>query len=309
MSGLTLCIGSKNLSSWSLRPWLLMRHHGLPFKEIVVALDRPETHERILERSPSGRVPVLLHGRLRVWESLAICEYLAETFALPGAWPMDPAARAFARSVAHEMHSGFADLRRELPFNATRRPATAPVSAAAGADIDRVRAIWSEARSRFGWQGDWLLGPFGIVDAMFAPVALRFAGYAISLGPTETEYVQRVLKHPAIEEWIEAAAQEQPAREAPAALAEPPQKAKTRAAEATAEPVPAKAQPAAVPPPAPAVAAVAAADGDHDDIGEDEMPPGPVKRTPPLQQKARPVAKDVPPPAGDRVRSFILPPD
>ncbi len=219
MSGLTLCIGSKNLSSWSLRPWLFLRHHGLPFKEILIPLDQPETRVRLMAHSPSGRVPALYHGDLRVWESIAICEYAAETFALPGAWPLKPAARAFARSVAHEMHSGFADLRRELPFNATRDPAPVTVSAAAQADIERVCTIWREARSRFGWLGDWLFGSFGIADAMFAPVALRFAAYDVPLEATERDYVRCVLAHPAVQQWIEAAAMEVPPPAAQAAHA------------------------------------------------------------------------------------------
>jgi len=210
MNPMTLYIGSKRLSSWSLRPWLLMRHHELTFAERVIALDTPETHAQILLHSPSGRVPALVHGEIRVWESLAICEYLAETFALPRAWPLDPAARAMARAIAHEMHSGFADLRRELPFIATRAPARTTISPAVEADIARIRQIWREARRQYGTDGEWLFGKFGIADAMYAPVAIRFFLYDIPLDGAERDYMHSVIMHPAVQEWMEAATLEQP---------------------------------------------------------------------------------------------------
>jgi glutathione S-transferase len=209
MSPMTLYIGSKRLSSWSLRPWLLIRHHELPFGEAVIALDTPETQARILSHSPSGRVPALAHGDIRVWESLAICEYLAETFALPRAWPLQPAARALARSIAHEMHSGFADLRRELPFNASRAPGRTTISPAVEADIARIRQIWRETRRQYGTDGEWLFGKFGIVDAMYAPVAIRFFIYDIPLDGIERDYMHSVILHPAVQEWMEAATLEQ----------------------------------------------------------------------------------------------------
>jgi len=213
MSALTLVIGSKTFSSWSLRPWLLLKHHQVPFQETLVTLNAPDTAARILEHSPSGKVPVLLHGERRVWESLAICEYAAETFLLPAAWPMDPAARSFARSAAAEMHAGFSDLRRELPFEANREPGHKSCSARAAADIQRIRDLWREARTRYGRGGQWLCGRFGIIDAMFAPVALRFFVYDIPLEGAEAEYVDTVVLHPAIQAWMEAATLEQPLRE------------------------------------------------------------------------------------------------
>ncbi len=213
MSALTLVIGSKTFSSWSLRPWLLLKHHQVPFEEKVIALNAPDTAERIRTYSPSGKVPVLLHGERCVWESLAICEYAAETFLLPAAWPMDPAARSFARSAAAEMHAGFPDLRRELPFEANRDPEHKSCSAKTTADIQRVRDLWREARTQFGRGGQWLCGRFGIIDAMFAPVALRFFVYDIPLDGPEAEYVDTVVLHPAIQAWMEAATLEQPLRE------------------------------------------------------------------------------------------------
>lgn len=213
MSALTLVIGSKTFSSWSLRPWLLLKHHQVPFEETLIALNAEDTRTRILEHSPSGKVPVLLHGERRIWESLAICEYAAETFLLHAAWPMDPAARSYARSMAAEMHAGFADLRQELPFEANREPERKTYSARAAADITRIRQLWREARTRYGQNGAWLFGRFGIVDAMFAPVAVRFFVYDIPLEGPESEYVDTVVLHPAVQAWMEAATLENPVRE------------------------------------------------------------------------------------------------
>jgi len=206
MPAIRLVIGDKTRSSWSLRPWLFLTHHGVPFAESVIELDHPETRLQILQQSPSGRVPVLIHGDIKVWDSLAICEYAAETFALPRAWPLDPAARAYARSIAAEMHSSFAELRKELPFDPTRKPERRAVSDKATAEIARIGEIWREARTIWGkGKGDWLFGSFGIADAMFAPVALRFHTYGVQLKGAEMDYVFSVLAHPAVQEWVEAA--------------------------------------------------------------------------------------------------------
>jgi glutathione S-transferase len=229
MSEMTLLIGSKNLSSWSMRPWLLLRHHGCRFREQIIALDRPDTRARILEHSPSGRVPLLVDGAVRVWESLAICEYAAETLVLPGAWPADRAARAFARSAAAEMHAGFAALRRELPFDATRDPAAKSVSGEVQADIARICAIWREAMTLHRSHGDWLCGAFGIIDAMYAPVALCLHGYAVTLPEDARAYVAQVLAHPQVQRWIESAAMEQAA----ATVAEPPKRSRSARPAAT----------------------------------------------------------------------------
>lgn len=208
MTAIKLIIGDKNLSSWSLRPWLFLKHHGVPFEEVLVKLNQPQSRAKILAHSPSGKVPLLIHGRTRVWESLAICEYAAETFALPGAWPMDPATRGWARAVATEMHAGFADLRKELPLACSRAPAEQPYSEKAAADIARVRAIWREARHKHRKYGEWLFGKFGIADAMYAPVAIRFHVYAVALDGPERDYVCSMLMHPAVAAWMEAAAAE-----------------------------------------------------------------------------------------------------
>jgi glutathione S-transferase len=205
MSDLTLVIGNKNYSSWSLRPWLLLRQAGIPFTEIRIPLYTPQSRPQILKYSPAGQVPVLIDGATRVWESLAICEWVAERFPKAHAWPEAPAARAMARSVAAEMHGGFASLRAELPMNC-RGPRTGVTpSPAALAQIDRVREIWRSCREQHGRSGDFLFGRFGIADAMFAPVVIRFATYGIELTGAARDYAQAVQALPALREWMEGA--------------------------------------------------------------------------------------------------------
>lgn len=198
---LTLVIGDKNLSSWSLRPWLLLRMIGVPFQEVLIRLDRPTTREDILQRSPAGRVPVLLHDGLVVWDTLAIVEYLAELH--PGrVWPQPRGERARARSLAAEMHAGFADLRRELPMDVRARKPGRTFSEGAAHDIARIARIWSDA------SGPFLFGGFGGVDAMYAPVATRVLTYGIPLPPTAQRYCDELLALAPMREWAEAAARE-----------------------------------------------------------------------------------------------------
>ncbi|MCA1992801.1 MAG: glutathione S-transferase family protein, partial [Coleofasciculus sp. S288] len=173
MTQLTLVIGNKNYSSWSLRPWLAIKQAGLNFTEVRIPLDMPTTHEEIRRYSPSGRVPVLLDGKLTVWESLAICEYVAERFA-PTLWPEDAAVRAVARSVSAEMHAGFVKLRENMPMDCRARYPGLGMNPGVQADIDRITTIWRECRNNFGTGGDFLFGQFAIADAMFAPVVSRF---------------------------------------------------------------------------------------------------------------------------------------
>ncbi|MBV8496346.1 MAG: glutathione S-transferase family protein, partial [Gammaproteobacteria bacterium] len=192
MAPLTLIIGNKNYSSWSLRAWLFLKHAGVEFEELVIALDQPDTRERIEQYSPSGRVPLLRHGELSVWDSLAICEYIAE---LSGkGWPAASAARALARSVCAEMHSGFATLRALWPMNARARNRRTAVTAQLAADIERIDEIWNDCRSRFGGGGGWLFGEYGIADAMYAPVVLRFKTYGADISPTARWYMASVLE-------------------------------------------------------------------------------------------------------------------
>ncbi|HEY7996455.1 MAG TPA: glutathione S-transferase family protein [Steroidobacteraceae bacterium] len=207
MAPFTLVIGNKNYSSWSLRPWLLLKHLGVAFEEILVPLDRPSTREDLEKHSPSARVPVLRHGDLTVWDSLAICEYLAE---LTGrGWPAAPAARAVARAVSAEMHSGFTTLRSLWPMNARARNRRTAMTAALEADIERIDQIWNDCRARFGAAGPWLFGEYSIADAMFAPVVLRFNTYgAAAVSPTVRWYMASVLEDAPLQEWLQAAKRE-----------------------------------------------------------------------------------------------------
>jgi glutathione S-transferase len=203
MSDLTLVIGNRNYSSWSLRPWMLLKRLDLAFREIQIRLDMPTTKDEIEKYGPSGRVPVLLDGDLRVWESLAICEYVAELAG--GGWPRDPAARAVARSVCAEMHSGFVNLRTEWPMNARARNRRTIATPGLEADIDRVDEIWNDCRRRFGASGPWLFGEYSIADAMYAPVVLRFNTYGAPVSETARWYMAAALEDGILQSWLTAA--------------------------------------------------------------------------------------------------------
>jgi glutathione S-transferase len=208
MSKLHLIIGNKNYSSWSLRPWMAMTMAGLPFNETVIPLDTPATKQKIAEYSGAGRVPVLHHGRLVIWDSLAILEYLAETFPEKKLWPAGKAARATARSVSNEMHSGFSALRSALPMNIRRVGGPIARSEAVQADLDRIDIIWQTCRQNFGRGGPYLFGRFSIADAMYAPVASRFQTYACPISESSRRYVETVLATPAFKSWKESALKE-----------------------------------------------------------------------------------------------------
>ncbi len=212
MDDWTIVVGNKNYSSWSLRGWLMLRATGVQFREIVVPLDQPQTREEILRYSPSGKVPALVHDGRVIWDSLAIGEYLAETFPQARLWPQDKAARAMARSVAAEMHSGFMDLRRELPMNIRGRFPHRLPGAQAAADIRRIITMWREARLAFGEKAQpdegYLFGHFTIADAMFAPIATRLRTYAVGMDNDTASYVDRVLSYPPMMEWAAAALKE-----------------------------------------------------------------------------------------------------
>jgi glutathione S-transferase len=206
MAPLILVIGNKNYSPWSLRPWLFMKHADLEFQEILIPLDTPGTREQIDRYGPSGRVPVLRHGKLCVWDSLAICEYAAELCGK--GWPSAPETRAVARAVCAEMHSGFATLRSLWPMNARARNRRTAVTAALEADIERIDEIWNDCRARFGGDGPWLFGDYGIADAMYAPVVLRFNTYGARISQTARWYMASVLEDAALQNWLQAAKQE-----------------------------------------------------------------------------------------------------
>ncbi len=203
MSDLTLVIGNKNYSSWSLRPWILMKHLEVEFRELLVQLYQPDTRDELEKYSPSGKVPVLRKGDLVIWDSLSICEYIAEVTGR--GWPKQADARAVARSVSAEMHSGFVNLRSEWPMNARARNRRTAMTPNLEADIDRVEEIWSECRSRFGKSsGPWLFGEYSIADAMYAPVVLRFNTYGAQLSETARWYMATVIEDPAMQSWLRA---------------------------------------------------------------------------------------------------------
>ncbi len=204
---LTLVIGDKNLSSWSLRPWLLLRHLGLDFEEVRLPLDTPRFRDEIGRYTPSRRVPVLLDGPLGIWDSLAICEYLDEKTG-GRAWPEDAAARAHARSVSAEMHSGFAPLRTAWTMQAAVRGLDVPLSPSAQADVARIDEIWSACRARYAPLGPWLFGRYSIADAMYAPVALRFNTYGARLSQGAQDYFASTMQDPHLQEWIRGAEHE-----------------------------------------------------------------------------------------------------
>jgi len=205
---LKLVIGDKQLSSWSLRPWMLLRHLGLPFEEIRLPLDTPRFRDEIGRYSPSRRVPVLLDDGLAVWDSLAICEYLSERAGGAG-WPADAAARAQARSVSAEMHSGFAAMRSAWSLRAAERGLDVPLDAAARADVARIEAIWGDCRARGREDGPWLFGPhYCIADAMYAPVVLRFNTYGASMSTMARAYFDHAMSDPHLLEWIAGARRE-----------------------------------------------------------------------------------------------------
>lgn len=207
MPGLTLVIGTRNYSSWSLRPWMLLRHLGLDFDERLFHFDTDEFRREVSALSPTGQVPVLLHGELRVWESLAICEYVSELAEGRG-WPVDAAARARARALASEMHAGFGALRSRCPMNARARDRRVPLTPDLEREVRRIDELWTECLAARRGDGRWLFGDYSVADAMFAPVALRFATYGLPLGQAGSTYLATALADPTLREWIGASRRE-----------------------------------------------------------------------------------------------------
>jgi glutathione S-transferase len=205
---LQLVIGNKNYSSWSFRPWLAMKAARIPFEETVIPFDTPEFKSRITALSVAGKVPVLIDGDTRVWESLAILEYLAEKFPEAGLWPREGQARAHARAISSEMHAGFQPLRRQLPMNMRRPVKPQALAAEAAADVARIEALWSDCRTRFGQSGPFLYGAFGAADAMYAPIVSRFHTYGVEVGAAAREYMRAIIALPAWSEWREASRRE-----------------------------------------------------------------------------------------------------
>lgn len=202
MNAYTLVIGNKAYSSWSLRPWLLMKEAGIGFEETRISLYQKGAKESLLRHSGAGKVPVLRHGDLTVWDSLAICEYLAERHPGKRLWPADAAARAHARSISAEMHSGFSNLRNQMPMNVRRRILNRAITPEASVDISRIKAIWEECLGRFAGTGPFLFGEFSIADAMYAPVVSRFHTYGVELSGTADAYARNILALPAFRQWV-----------------------------------------------------------------------------------------------------------
>lgn len=200
---MTLVVGSKTFSSWSLRPWLILKQANIPFQEVLIQLYQISTREQIQQYSPSGRVPVLLHGETRIWDSLAIAEYLHELYPEKNLWPSNQQERALARCVSAEMHSGFAAMRQQMSMNVRKRFPMPALTDDTQNDLKRVFELWNDclARSR----GPFLFGHFTIADAMFAPVTTRLTTYSIPLTGAIEKYVKTIADLPAMQEWIKAA--------------------------------------------------------------------------------------------------------
>lgn len=201
---LTLVIGNKNYSSWSMRPWLALKASGIAFEERFIPLyTGAADKQRILDVTPAGKVPALIDGDVTVWDSLAIIEYLAERFPEAGLWPADPASRAQARSVSAEMHSGFAALRNECGMNLHRPVGAKALSDNARADIARIQELWTDCRRRCEKAGPFLFGAFSAADAMYGPVVHRFRTYAIAVPPQVRAYMDAMMSLPAFQQWTE----------------------------------------------------------------------------------------------------------
>ena len=212
MADWTVVIGNKNYSSWSLRGWLMARIAGIEFDEILVPLDLPDTVASIRKHSPSGKVPVVIHRGLAIWESLAIAEYLNDVKPEAGLWPSSAAARAHARSISAEMHAGFAELRKNMPMNIRASYPGKGMTPAVRADIERITGLWRDCRKRFGGafpkDDGFLFGTFGAPDAMFAPVVTRLRTFGVPLDSDAEAYCTAVMAYPPMKEWVDAAKNE-----------------------------------------------------------------------------------------------------
>jgi glutathione S-transferase len=202
---LRLVIANKAYSSWSLRPWILLTHFNIPFAELVIPLDMPDTRQRILNVSPNGKCPSLHDGAVSVWESLAILEYVAEKFPEKAIWPKGKAARAVARSLSSEMHAGFQALRDHCPTNFRRAVRKRELTAEVVADVARIEDAWAAARRVHGKEGRFLFGRFSAADAMFAPVVNRFHVYDVPVAKASRAYMEAIMALPAWKAWIRGA--------------------------------------------------------------------------------------------------------
>jgi glutathione S-transferase len=199
---LKLILANKAYSSWSLRPWILLAQLKIPFEEVIIPMDQAETRAAMLEYAPTGKCPSLQDGKIVIWESLAIIEYLAEAFPDKTVWPKGKAARAHARSLASEMHAGYVALRQACPTNFRRPVKAIPLSDEVRADVARIEAAWAHARATFGRGGAFLFGRFSAADAMFAPVVNRFHVYDVHVSTQTRAYMDAMMGLPAWKAWI-----------------------------------------------------------------------------------------------------------
>lgn len=208
MSKLTLIIDNKNYSSWSLRPWIFLKHFNIEFQEQRIALFTDTTDQQLEPYFSNFKVPVLIDDNFVVWDSLSILEYLSENYLDSQGWPNDKKARAFARSISAEMHSSFFDLRNELPMNCRKKFPNYKITPQVQQDINRIKDIWRKCKNEYASEGHWLFGNYSIADAMYAPVVLRLSEYDVTLSGVEEAYLRQTLSHPHIIEWIEAGKKE-----------------------------------------------------------------------------------------------------
>ncbi|VAW96587.1 Glutathione S-transferase [hydrothermal vent metagenome] len=204
MANLILIIGNKNYSSWSLRPWIFMRYFKIPFDEKRIALFTDTMEPDLAMYGSDTKVPVLQDGDRIIWDSLAILDYVSEQYLEGKGWPQNINARALARSICAEMHSSFFHLREALPMNCRKRFRNHPVASEAQREINRIKDLWKMCREKYTRDGRWLFGNFSIADAMYAPIALRFSGYDIALNDDDRAYVDTIISHPDVQEWIDA---------------------------------------------------------------------------------------------------------
>ncbi|PXX93826.1 glutathione S-transferase [Marinobacter vulgaris] len=197
-----LIIGNKNYSSWSLRPWLLLRELDIPFSEVKIPLYAEGSKEELLQYSPSGKVPAFCHESVTVWDSLAICEFVVDLYPEKNCWPLQLKDKAYARSISNEMHSGFFAIRNSLPMNCRKKMVFKNISESLKSDIDRVCEIWRICREKHPESGPFLFGDFSIADAMYAPIVLRFNSYGIPVGDTENDYMNTILSLSSLKEWV-----------------------------------------------------------------------------------------------------------
>lgn len=205
---LKLIIGNKNYSSWSLRPWLLLKYFEIPFEEIRIPLYLPGSSEKITEYTPVGLVPVLKINKIACWDSLAICETVAEMYPNLHCWPKDKDARVHARSISNEMHSGFFEVRNQMPMNCRQNKQLESIPPELYAEIERLQGIWTDCREKYGNDGCFLFGEFSIADAMYAPVVVRFNNYGIRVSETERLYMDSILALDTMKQWMLAAENE-----------------------------------------------------------------------------------------------------